>query len=279
MSPDRVDLKPNIGGLEIPRDKKGGIRWRLKGNSDEANLQLAITNIRLIFLARYPEFDVRFPLGEDEKIVQDKRDAARRFITEEIGTRAKFKKIFGPYPIGNLPIFKHSVGIALTQTFTPWGIDFDPPQGWRSTKSLVEETGKDKENVRSAANRFRQDNSEGFELYRHEQRIIQFYSPKVSHLIHQEVSRNVLPPKSWERPKRIAYKLRRSLETIQELAEEFRQDHPDWFRTIRQQGGPRTYYSPELEEGIKKKLEQTASTNLMPSEEANEQLRRLVEAK
>lgn len=281
MSPDRAEIKQNIEGLEIPRDERGGVRWRLKGNSEEANVQLAVTNIRLIFLARYLEFDVLFPRGEDDKIVQDKKDAARRFITKEIGTRTKFKKLLGPYPIGNLPIFNHSVGIALVQTFTPWGIDFDPPEGWKSIKSLAEEMGKGKENIRSVANRFRQDNSEGFELYRHDQRIMQFYSPEVSRLIHQGVYSNELPSRTWERPKRVAYKLRRRLETIQKVAEEFRQDHPDWFRTIKQQGGSRIYYSPELEEEIKRRLEQQVGQAdlIIPPEEANEQLRRLVEAK
>lgn len=247
-----------------------------KERLEEENLRLGIKNIQGLFLERYPEFDTLFPRTEDNKITEDKREEARRFIMEQIGTRAKFRKIFGPTIISSEPTFSNSVHTALIQTFEPWGIEFNPPTEWVSNKSLAEEAGKDPEIIRTFANRLRQDHPDSFRVYRGEKRPMQFYSPQLVSLINQELSNNELPSRLWVPRRVVAQRLKRSLITIRSIAEEFRKDHPDWFRVMRGQRQRVIYYSPELEQEIRGKLNPSEELNQISPDEANEQLRKLI---
>jgi len=278
MSPDRKEVNLTLSAetqnpLELPRDNKGRVIWHLEENTVEANLQLAVTNLRTLFLSRYPEFDRLFPREENDRVAEDKRNEARKFIMGHIGTGAKFKQQFGGVPLTRVPAFKRSIGITLAQTFEPWGIDFDPPQDWVSIKAIAEQKRKNVENIRTIANKFRQNLPDGFEFYRSGKKLIQFYSAEVAFFINQEISDNELPSEEWIPRMVLPHRLERDLSTIRRVAAEFKKDHPDWFRIVDRA----IYYSPELEQEIRKMLNPSEELNQISPDEAYEQLRRLLE--
>ncbi|MDP3987594.1 MAG: hypothetical protein Q8P80_00415 [Candidatus Levybacteria bacterium] len=117
--------KPNIPS--VLRDNKGRIRWKLKGNTDEQNGELAIRNIQGLFLEKFPEFDGMFPRQEDGKILENKREEARDFILESVGTYHKFISVIGFTAADSkisVPYLEGSFKVAIRKSFISWGIKF-----------------------------------------------------------------------------------------------------------------------------------------------------------
>src|SRR5258706_7952464 len=111
----------------VLRDEGGRIRWNLRGNTDEQNKQLGITQIQAIFLESFPEFDELFSRDEEGKIIEDQREAAELFIFEKIGGSKKFHEISGyssSVQRNAAEYFEGSYVMAIQKSFSAWGIEF-----------------------------------------------------------------------------------------------------------------------------------------------------------
>lgn len=111
--------------LEIPRDRRGRIRWTLPGNTMEENLELGIRNIQLIFLAKYSDFDTKFPRLENGQVADKSRGGAADFIAEKLSRREDFKALFGPSALHKrvAPYFSGRHQLILQTAFERWGLD------------------------------------------------------------------------------------------------------------------------------------------------------------
>ncbi len=123
-------------GFEISETGKGRtlsltkqsqeMTWSLPGNSLEENEVIGIHNIQTLFLSAFPEFNDLFPLGEDGKISENLREAAREFIFEKIGNVDDFTAhiSFAPQHKESTPYFGGSIHIAIAKSFSTWGLNF-----------------------------------------------------------------------------------------------------------------------------------------------------------
>lgn len=118
------------GWKDIPtpvRGKNGRIKWKLPENTPEENEQLGIRNVQGLFLQRFPGFIELFPMDEDGKIVEEKREEAKRFIYERIGDSRRFAQILQQSALFKsvVPYFEGSCAVAVDKSFRPWGIIFE----------------------------------------------------------------------------------------------------------------------------------------------------------
>lgn len=126
-SPDPTgssDMSTFIIRPEVLRESGGRIRWRLPGNTDEQNLQIGIRNIQALFLERFPSFELFI---EEGKVMEDKKDAAREFVVNNVGLLEDFLEVFGGSSIarGTAPYFGGTYRNVLIKSFNPLGIDLD----------------------------------------------------------------------------------------------------------------------------------------------------------
>lgn len=108
------------------RSKSGNIIWKVKGNSEIENEQIAKRNIQGIFLENFSEFEQLFPRLENGLVEESKRREAALYIIEHIGKSSDFYKVF-PFTIENtdsVPYFEGSYEQAIRKSFELWGIDF-----------------------------------------------------------------------------------------------------------------------------------------------------------
>lgn len=124
-------------------DKRGRMRWSLPGNTPEQNLQLGINNIQALFFAAFPEFNDLFPLDEQGKIEEDKREEAKAYILERVGTQEKYNKHITKSSLASnvTPYFGGSLLILLDKSFAPLGIDFELRIIDKQTKKYIDPEG------------------------------------------------------------------------------------------------------------------------------------------
>lgn len=250
MSPDRVELRQNIG-IEIPRDKRGRVRWKLPGNTPKQDEQLGIRNIQTLFLERFPEFNESFPRGADGSIALEKRQRAGEFILKRVGTLMEFREVFGASPLTHrgMPYFKRSFRLAIGKSFSCWGIDLpeQAPDSWMTTTSLRQQSlriGFLKKRAREVD----PNQTEWFKDYLdsggHPRK---HYSPDFIALITQESKQYEKSTKDWQTSKELARQTGRDKKTIAQLANRFKKDHAEWSGMYFDSAGNiREHYSPEL---------------------------------
>lgn len=120
----------NLVQIELPRDKRGRIRWALPGSNEEENEQLGIRNVQALFLEAFPEFDSMFP-REEGRISAEEEKEAKVFIIERIGSFRKFIQVFGFSPLHKhvATYFKGTFITAIEKSFAPWGLNFEHAEG------------------------------------------------------------------------------------------------------------------------------------------------------
>lgn len=91
--------------------------------SDE---QVGIKNIQTLFKQAFPGFEIKFPLDEDCKIAENKREEAKKYILDNLRGK-NFIRVFGGSCI-NISITSYFQGSRLTvirKCFSPLGIQFE----------------------------------------------------------------------------------------------------------------------------------------------------------
>lgn len=274
---------------EIPmvlRDKRGRVVWKLPGNTPEENEQLGIRNIQARFLEQFPEFNELFPRGEDGKIMEEKREEAKFFIVEHLGLIEKFQKVMGDSK-RSISYFQRNYRVALSKSFEDWGIQFDwnlpAPEGWLTRGFLKNQFGVSFGLIEKIATPFKQDHPEWFKKYLDSlSRPQEHYSPELVNLIREKATRYVPASEGWMTNGGLSVQLDKHNTVVFRVATEFREDHPEWFKLYLDRGGHTIeHYAPELVRTISKilndKPRRDVHQKMMSSEEANEQLRRLLE--
>ena len=111
----------------LNRDRRGRVIWKIPGNSNEQNEQLAKSNLQALFLAQFPEFGGMFERGVDGMIIDSKRNAAKEYILEKLPDNKAFTKVFGTSPLNaqQYPYFLGSYVVAIQESFLGWGIAFN----------------------------------------------------------------------------------------------------------------------------------------------------------
>ncbi|MEK7517379.1 MAG: hypothetical protein AAB583_02425 [Patescibacteria group bacterium] len=137
-------LNPDSSTTENPaipsvlRDTRGRVLWKLHGNTPEENEQLGIQNVQGLFLESHPDFLEHFPLGEDGKIVEDKREEAKMYILDKIQNIKDFLTVIGSSPLrkNSVPYFKGSHISVNQKSFRPWGINIEERDSLKRHRSI-----------------------------------------------------------------------------------------------------------------------------------------------
>ncbi|MBI4096890.1 MAG: hypothetical protein HY428_00550 [Candidatus Levybacteria bacterium] len=132
---------------EITRNSRGDVQWTLPGNTNVENLYLGISNIRGLFLEQFPTFDELFPRGEDGVILEHKREEAKRFVLDRLGSSKAINSLWGSATNAKVaPYFGGSYIIVIKESFRTWGLEFgieDSPKLRDSNNApIVDEDGR-----------------------------------------------------------------------------------------------------------------------------------------
>lgn len=246
--------------------KSGKTIWRQRGQSREEDEQLAVRNVQIIFLTRFPEFDQLFPRNEQGQISKAQTEQARQFILDHIGSKKKFIAELGGSAFMQ-PIFQHSLWILLNKTFTPWCLQFDcekVPDGWfpysRLARKLQMQESTTKGPFARFINRYRQSHPDWFkEFLVPKGKITECLAPELVMLATASLTKEEswgLAPESWLVNEAVAGQLNRSKSTIKSYVDRYRHSHPDWLKKYRSRSKfvIAEHFSPELVNALKQDL-------------------------
>lgn len=157
-------------------------------------------------------------------------------------------------------------------------------EGWKSNSILHNELHTEYPTTKSVAEQFRQTHPEWFRVGPARGVSVEYYSPQLVEIIIQQLrSEKAIEksPNGWETTSVLRHRLHMSSNTIKAIADRFRDDNPDWFKTYL--AGPKSaeFYSPDLIAEITRIIDEENHTkNQKPTispEEANEKFLRFLE--
>lgn len=187
-------------------------------------------------------------------------------IEQSFGIKAdNVRQFVRRYRKSNPEYFKVIVGRQhhVTQYFSPELVELvkneylegaTPPEGWQSTDNIAATLGLSQASILKIFNAYRKTNLEFVGLYRGEghYKISYYISPELAEQIRQENIRASDLGSDWLNKTSLARELGVIGPKISELADQFREDHPEWFKTLRGARNIRSeHYSPELVKKIR----------------------------
>jgi ubiquinone/menaquinone biosynthesis C-methylase UbiE/superfamily II DNA or RNA helicase len=122
------------------------------------------------------------------------------------------------------------------------------PEGWRSKQSLSDELGIAPQTIAGVIDKYREEHPEWFQKFRNEHgRVFEYNSPEVIKILKSGIGSIEVVDTQWMTNKAVARLAQCGQASVTEIADEFREDHPDWFKQARGRGGQITeQYHPEL---------------------------------
>ena len=124
------------------------------------------------------------------------------------------------------------------------------PQGWITAGTLAKKTSASRSKIFGIADKYRNEHPEWFEGYLDKSKhSYEHYSPELVQKIQSEVETQVKPPSGWATSGILNKKSKPTvgLLAISRMAEEHRQQHPEWFKEfLNEMGLMCEHYSPEL---------------------------------
>ncbi len=122
----------------------------------------------------------------------------------------------------------------------------DPPQGWLNNTATKEITGAGRTTILTIIGPYREEHPEWFKGYRARgSRVVEFYHPDLVKIIQKEVGNKA--PEGWEMGRTLSRELKVSDNLLQARAEQYREEHPEWFKDYRNSKGQRyAHFAPEL---------------------------------
>ncbi|MFH0936843.1 MAG: DEAD/DEAH box helicase [Candidatus Daviesbacteria bacterium] len=151
----------------------------------------------------------------------------------------------------------------LTQYFSPELVELikneyleavSPPTGWLSADDLGEGLRLSQESVLKILNTYKNTHPELVGLYRGEghHKIGYYVSPDLTETIRQENTRTADLEPQWLNQTSLVKELGVVSPKISEFVDQFRDEHPEWFRILRGKRNIKSeHYSPELVEKIR----------------------------
>lgn len=122
------------------------------------------------------------------------------------------------------------------------------PAGWITKSTLSEKIALSPQTIEKIAEEYREEHPDWFGMYANEQgRIFEYYHPELVSIVTQEANEIGPAPIGWVNRRQLARNLNRAVETLDSIAEQYREEHPDWFCLYKNaQGGVFEYYHPDL---------------------------------
>lgn len=127
------------------------------------------------------------------------------------------------------------------------------PVDWLPVSRLTRQLGYYYEGIRRIAELTRETHPEWFRQHRTKAGIREVYSPELVNLIKEQVTANQPPSEGWLVLRQLARQLKRSPQTVKEIAYRIGQNHPEWIKGVQGSGGTQLHYAPELIEEVKRK--------------------------
>lgn len=140
----------------------------------------------------------------------------------------------------------------------------EAPEGWLSIKGLAKFLKIHKTTTARIAEEYRAEHPEWFKLYLNKiKRPTEHYSPElVKALQEQLLKRAEEAPQGWMTNGGLTVLLDISNEPITKIAEEYREEHPEWFKIyLNKIKRPNEHYSPELVKIIMEALQRKKESN------------------
>lgn len=143
--------------------------------------------------------------------------------------------------------------------------------GWITNHSLARELKRGEVTVWEFTRPYRKTHPEWFRKAKYESRkggrIVTLYSPELSNKVREELSATKEAPDGWVTINSLAKFLSAAKDTVSLIAEQYRDDHPEWFSHFRTASGgkrPSQHYSPELVREIATKIKSRHNLETAP---------------
>jgi hypothetical protein len=131
------------------------------------------------------------------------------------------------------------------------------PDGWETLGFLSKQLLVSERKVKNITNKYVADHPEWFKKYVSKTgQLREYYSPELIDVIREQIALEIEPPAGWVIAKKLALEFSRGTPSIQRIADQFREGHPEWFKEYLSSNNQMIeHYSPELILEIKKILE------------------------
>lgn len=122
------------------------------------------------------------------------------------------------------------------------------PAGWSTVHGLAKKLGKDFVSIHRMAKKYKENNPQWYKLYLDEKKeLYEHLAPELVDMIIKRFTAYEKAPAGWMTTNILAITLQKSFGLVREVAEKFRQDHPEWFHIyIGKKGKVVEHFSPEL---------------------------------
>lgn len=131
-----------------------------------------------------------------------------------------------------------------------------PPEGWKHTHRLVEETGLSMSAIRRVVEQSRADHPDWIHFYQSEnKKYIEHYHPDLVFLIRRLASeRSEKAPEGWRSISSIAKQYGVDWETLARIAEKYRHEYKDQIKTFPVTGGFAEHFHPDIVKRIESEI-------------------------
>ena len=128
------------------------------------------------------------------------------------------------------------------------------PENWTTVRALTKELNISITAIRRYAEKYRSEHPEWFKFYENHLGLREmYYHPDLIKLIHNNFEDDETLPDGWISLTPMMKILKGDFRTVKRYLENYKADHPEWFKNYKDIGGRmREYYSPELVETMKK---------------------------
>ncbi|MBI2327225.1 hypothetical protein HYU92_02795 [Candidatus Curtissbacteria bacterium] len=263
-TPVQKGAVPYFQGSYITAIKKAFKPWGVQfNNSDFAHPRIWHTRdreeifeaVREIFLQEFPDFIETF-LDKDGTVITGRIEEAKQFVREKVRSKKNFSRMFGN-PRREHPSFENLRLEILKSAFSPLGIEFseeelkggtEAPEGWITITELAKRLGKTRRPIERLIKQIGDQHPESAKNYVARNGFLRdHYSPEFVSFLTNELTKYDIVPEGWVPNARLAELVEKSPKFVERLAEKYKKEHLDWFKTfLSRTGHPNNYYSPEF---------------------------------
>lgn len=144
-----------------------------------------------------------------------------------------------------------------------------PPEGWLTASALRGQLGNSDRTIRAFVEQFRTEHPDWFESYKLRSKDIEHYHPDLVKIIEDQFSENKSAepaPDGWQTVSMLAKKEGYAYETIQKIADSFRDSHPEWFADYKARTKIATHFHPDLVQKIDEYYKEKEAIPLAPDD-------------
>ncbi len=183
-------------------------------------------------------------LKKDKKTIIRFAEKYRVEHPEWFEMRRSYGKVMEHYSPELISIIKRELKVVI-----------DKKEGWENANILRINFKSTTNKIKSSAEKYRAEHPEWFEMQLNKNRTSEHYSPELTAILEQEFTEVLGKKEGWENSRSLSSEeIKASTYTINDSAEKYRAEHPEWFEMQKNYGKVTEHYSPELIEQLKKDL-------------------------